>query len=279
MPQPFIHLRAQSALSLAEGAIHTKRLAELAAEDGMPALAIADRNNLFGALEFSEALWAAGVQPIIGVTLAITPPLEGEEMAHARAPAPDWLVLHAQSEAGYEILLKLVSKAHLETDSTHAPQVTLEDVERHAADIIALSGGMDGAIGKARLNGNPAKAEAYAQRLVAAFGDRFYMELSRHGRPEEEALEAPAVELAQQLGIPLVATNRCLFEKTSHYDAHDALTCIAAGIAAARKDRPKLTPEYRFRSMREMQALFEDLPEALENTVNIARRCAFKVQK
>ncbi|MGD1954045.1 MAG: DNA polymerase III subunit alpha, partial [Sphingomonadales bacterium] len=95
----------------------------------------------------------------------------------------------------------------------------------------------------------------------------------------EEALEAPAVELAQQLGIPLVATNRCLFEKTSHYDAHDALTCIAAGIVAARKDRPKLTPEYRFKSMREMQALFEDLPEALENTVNIARRCAFKVQK
>ncbi|MEM1019634.1 MAG: DNA polymerase III subunit alpha, partial [Pseudomonadota bacterium] len=279
MPQPFIHLRAQSALSLAEGAIHTKRLAELAAEDGMPALAIADRNNLFGALEFSEALWAAGVQPIIGVTLAITPPLEGEEMAHARAPAPDWLVLHAQSEAGYENLLKLVSKAHLETDSTHAPQVTLEDVERHAADIIALSGGMDGAIGKALLNGNPAKAEAYAQRLVAAFGDRFYMELSRHGRPEEEALEAPALELAQQLGIPLIATNRCLFEKTSHYDAHDALTCIAAGIVAARKDRPKLTPEYRFKSMREMQALFEDLPEALENTVNIARRCAFKVQK
>lgn len=276
--KPFVHLRCQSAFSLAESALRMKTIAELAAKDEMPALALTDRNNLFGALEFSETLWKFGVQPIIGVTLAVTPPKEPGEMAHVRAPAPDWLVLHAQNEAGYENLMKLVSRAHLETEAHIAPQVSLEDLFAHSDNLIALTGGLDGGIGRMLLNDKPKGAEAYAQRLKEAFGDRLYIEVSRHGREDERQIERGFIKLAHSLDIPLVATNRCLFEKTSHYEAHDALTCIAAGVVAARQDRPKLTPEYRFKSMRDMQDLFRDLPEALENTIVIAKRCAFKVK-
>lgn len=276
--KPFVHLRCQSAFSLAEGALRIKTLAELAAKDEMPAAAIADRNNLFGALEFSETLWSFGVQPIIGVTLAITPPKEPGEMVHVRAPAPDWLLLYAQNEAGYENLMKLVSKAHLETDSIQAPQVSIEDLFAHSSDLIVLTGGIDGGMGRLLMSEKPQAAEAYLAELKEHFGDRLYVEISRHDRDEERLIESEVVALAHKLDVPLAATNRCLFEKISHYEAHDALTCIAAGVVAARQDRPKLTPEYRFKSTRDMQDLFRDLPEALDNTAVIAQRCAFKVK-
>jgi DNA polymerase-3 subunit alpha len=276
--RPFIHLRCQSAFSLAEGALRIKTIAELAAKDEMPALALTDRNNLFGALEFSETLWSYGVQPIIGLTMAVSPPKDPGDSVHVRAPAPDWLVLLAQNEAGYENLMKLVSKAHLETDSIQAPQVSLDDLFASSSDLIVLSGGVDGAIGRLLLANKAAAAKAYAEQFQEVFGDRFYIELSRHGRDDEKQIESSVIALAHELGVPLVATNRCLFEKTSHYEAHDALTCIAAGVVAARQDRPRLTPEYRFKSARDMQDLFRDLPEALENTVRIAQRCAFKVK-
>ncbi|MEM9879170.1 MAG: DNA polymerase III subunit alpha [Pseudomonadota bacterium] len=279
MQTPFIHLRCHSALSLAEGALRIARLAELAVKHEMPALALTDRNNLFGALEFSETMWAAGVQPIIGVTLAIAPPKEPGASVQVRAPAPDWLVLLAQSEAGYGNLMKLVSKAHLETDALQAPQVALEDVFEHNTGLIVLTGGIDGAIGRYLSAQKPQAAEDYAQGLKAHFGGRLYLEVARHDRNDERQIEPGVIALAHKLDIPLVATNRCLFEKTSHFEAHDALSCIAAGVVAARKDRPKLTPEYRFKSSREMQDLFRDLPEATANTAIIAKRCAFKVKK
>jgi len=279
MHAPFVHLRCHSAFSLAEGALRIPRLAALAVKYAMPALALTDRNNLFGALEFSETLWASGVQPIIGVTLAIAPPKEPGLAMQVRAPAPDWLVLLAQNEAGYGNLMKLVSKAHLETDALQAPQVTLEDVFAHEAGLIVLSGGIDGAIGRHLIADKRASAEDYAANLKRHFGDRFYLELARHDRGEERQIEQDLIQLAHQLDIPLVATNRCLFEKTSHFEAHDALSCIAAGVVAARQDRPTLTPDYRFTSSREMLDLFSDVPEALANTAIIAKRCAFKVRK
>jgi len=276
---PFIHLRCHSAFSLAEGALRINRLAELAVKHEMPALALTDRNNLFGALEFSEVMWASGVQPIIGVTLAVAQPREAGSVAQVRAPAPDWLVLLAQNEAGYGNLMKLVSKAHLETDAVQAPQVTLEDLFAHSDHLIALTGGLDGAIGRLLVGQKTEAAERYASALKDHFEDRLYIEISRHDRLEERQIEQDVIALAHKLDLPLVATNRCLFEKTSHFEAHDALSCIAAGVVAARKDRLRLTPEYRFKSSREMQDLFRDIPEAIENTAIIAQRCAFKVQK
>ncbi|SIO05623.1 DNA polymerase III subunit alpha [Vannielia litorea] len=273
----FIHLRVHTEYSLLEGAVPVKKLAGLCEKAEMPAVAVTDTNNMFAALEASVTLAGAGVQPIMGcqVDLDYEPAAPG---AKPVPPAP--VVLLAQSEAGYEALMKLNSCLYLRGDGS-LPHVTLEELERHAAGVICLTGGPDGPVGRLLRAGQRPKAEHLVEGLARIYGDRLYMELQRHpgedGLPEAERLsERGHVEMAYARGIPLVATNDVYFPRPEIYEAHDALICIAEGAYVdQQEDRRRLTPQHYFKSAQEMATLFADLPEALENTVEIARRCAF----
>ncbi|MDU8912050.1 DNA polymerase III subunit alpha [Aestuariicoccus sp. MJ-SS9] len=278
MTEPrFIHLRLHTEYSLLEGAVRLKKLPGLCAAAGMPAVAVTDSNNLFAALEFSVAASGAGIQPIVGcqVDLRFVDPAPGER---PRAPAP--LVLLAQNEAGYENLMKLNSCLYLRKGS-ELPYVSLEELERHAGGVICLSGGPDGPVGMLLQQGQRPAAQTLMTHLHKMFGDRLYVELQRHpgegGLPENErATERGFVEMAYDMGLPLVATNDVYFPKADMYEAHDALICIAEGAYVDQQDpRRRLTPQHYFKSPQEMATLFADLPEAVENTVEIARRCAF----
>ncbi len=276
----FIHLRTHTEYSLLEGALRLKGLPGLAAAMGMPALAVTDTNNMFAALEFSEAAAKAGVQPIIGcqVDLAYLPAEPGK-----RPPAPAPVVLLAQSEAGYEALMRLNTCLYLGPERD-LPQVTLDELCAHAEGVICLTGGPDGPVGRLLRGGQRAAAEALVGRLAAAFPGRLYVELQRHpgedGLPEAEAAtERAHVEIAYRMDLPLVATNDAYFPKAEMYEAHDALICIAEGAYVDQNEpRRRLTPQHYLKSPEEMAALFADLPEALENTVEIARRCAFRAR-
>lgn len=277
----FIHLRTHSEYSLLEGAIAVKKLPGLAASMDMPAVAVTDSNNMFCALEFSEGAAKAGVQPIIGcqVDLGYTTPEPGKR---PDAPAP--IVLLVQSEAGYEHLMKLNSCLYLAQDG-QLPQVTVDDLERHNEGLICLTGGPDGPLGRLLAQGQRPKAEALLDRFARIFGDRLYVELQRHpeanGLPQAEQLsEQGHVEMAYAKGLPLVATNDAYFPKSDLYEAHDALICIAEGAYVDQQEpRRRLTNQHYFKSPQEMATLFADLPEALDNTIEIARRCAFKAYK
>ncbi|MFN7053795.1 MAG: PHP domain-containing protein, partial [Gemmobacter sp.] len=278
----FIHLRVHTEYSLLEGAVPVKKLIGLCAAQSMPAVAVTDSNSMFAALEFSTLASGAGLQPIVGcqMTVAYDPPAPGEK---PRAPAP--VVLLAQNEVGYENLMKLSSCLYIGKGG-QLPQITLDEMARHAAGLICLTGGPEGPLGKLLQLGNRTKAEALAARLAEIYPDRLYIELQRHpgegGRlmEAEAATERGFVEIAYDKGLPLVATNDVYFPKTEMYEAHDALICIAEGAYVDQQTpRRRLTPQHYFKSEAEMCALFADLPEALENTVEIAKRCAFKAFK
>ncbi len=283
MAQPrFIHLRVHTEYSLLEGAVRVKKLPDLAKAAGMPAVAVTDTNNMFAALEFSVGAMGAGVQPIVGcqVSLAYEQPEPG---AKPRDPAP--IVLLAQDEAGYLNLLKLNSHLYLARPG-QLPQVTVDEVVAHSAGLICLTGGPDGPVGRLLRNGQRGKAEALVRRLAAGFPGRLYIELQRHpgegGQlPDaERETERGHVEIAYAMDLPLVATNDVYFPKAGMYEAHDAMICIAEGAYVDQQaPRRRLTPQHWFKSADEMAALFADLPEACENTVEIARRCAFAAQK
>ena len=269
----FVHLRTRSPYSLLEGAIRIKDMASLCVDGGMPAVALTDTNNLFGALEFSETLAGGGVQPIVGCTLSvmITPPHPGE-----RIEPEGTLVLLAQSEAGYRNLMALSSAAFLDTGPTDPPHVSADRVLDHAEGLIALTGGPEGALNRYVTAGRDADAAAWLDRLAAAFGDRLYIELQRHGRREELQAENWLVEVAYERGLPLVATNEAFFPDPGMHAAHDALLCISQSSYLSVEDRRRVTPDHHFASVEEMQARFADLPEALANTIDIARRCHFR---
>ena len=269
----FVHLRVHSAYSLSEGAIRIKDLAKLCQNAAMPAVAVTDTGNLFGALEFAMAACDAGLQPIIGCQLAVT--REDGESRNGHAPAPDHLVLLVQNEAGYRNLMRLVSKAFLETDAGQTPQVSYDLVAAHAGGLIALTGGVEGAVGRLLREGQGPAAEALLDRLASIFPGRLYVELMRHGLSGEEEIEEPLIDLAYRKDLPLVATNDCFFAEEVDYDAHDALLCVADSSYVADEERRRLTAEHRFKSAGEMRELFADLPEALDNTLVIAQRCAY----
>ncbi len=276
----FVHLRVHSAFSLSEGAIKVKDLPGLCLDFRMPAVAVTDTNNLFGAMEASGALAGAGVQPIIGCQLGLG---RGDVQPGARGPAiappPDPLVLLCQNATGYRHLIKLVSKAFLGTDPGAAPHVDPADLEIHNDGLICLTGGAAGPLGRRLAEGQTDDAEALLGRLKAAFGDRLYVEVQRHGAAVEARTEPGLLDLAYRHGVPLVATNEAFFADAEMYEAHDALLCIAEGTTLSQTERRRLTPEHRFKSATEMRALFADLPEAADNTLAIARRCAFMVEK
>ncbi len=278
----FIHLRLHTEYSLLEGAIRLKKLPALCRDAGMPAVAVTDTNNMFSALEFSVAAMDAGVQPILGcqVDLAYRTSRPGEKET---PPAP--IVLLAQNATGYGNLLKLNSALYLNEERA-LPFVTLDDLATHADGLICLSGGPDGPLGRLLQRGSQTEAEGVLSRLEAIYADRLYIELQRHpgedgAAPEAERLsERGLIELAYARDIPLVATNDVYFAKAETYEAHDALICIAEGTYVDQQEpRRRLTPQHYFKTAAEMAALFADLPEAIENTVEIAQRCAFAASR
>ena len=281
-PVRFIHLRTHTEHSLLEGAVPVKKLVKLAAGAEMPAIAVTDTNNMFCALEFSSHAKDAGVQPIIGCQISLTYD-QGQPGEKPRLPAP--IVLLAQSEAGYMNLMKLNSCLYIDAGG-QLPQVRLDQLADHAEGLICLTGGPDGPFGRLLVASQATKARALMQALAAIYPERLYVELQRHpgegGKltAAEAASEQWHVETAYEMGLPLVATNDVYFPKADMYEAHDALICIAEGAYVDQQEpRRRLTPQHYFKSEAEMCALFADLPEALENTVEIARRCAFMAYK
>jgi DNA polymerase III subunit alpha len=274
----FVHLHVHSSFSLREGALSIARLAKLAFADSMPALAITDTNSLFGALEFSEKLAKEGIQPIIGIQLTVDfgdgaglAPRGGETGA-SRAS----LVLLAKDEIGYRNLMHLASRAWLDPPTGDLPHVPLARLADHAQGLLALSGGPDGPLDRSFGYGRPEIAERRLALLAQYFQDRLYLELQRHGLPQERAIEPQILDLAFRHSLPLVATNEAYFGAAADYEAHDALLCIAEGTVIGDGARRRLSPEHYFKTRGQMSAAFADLPEALKNTVEIALRCAYR---
>ena len=275
----FVHLRVKSAYSLLEGAIRPSELAKLARDAAMPAVAVTDVNNLFGVFEISETLAKEGIQPIVGCLLSVELD-ETPRIASLGTPQkPAQLPVLVQDDAGYRNLSKILSNAYLGAAPGDWPHVGAKDLSTHTEGLIALTGGPGGPVNKLIVEGQPEAARELLARLAAMFPNHLYVELQRHGLAEERAAEDRLVELAYAMDLPLVATNDVHFGKEDMYEAHDALLCIADGAYVSQQDRRKLTREHRFKSAAEMTAQFADLPEAIDNTIEIARRCAFRPKK
>jgi DNA polymerase-3 subunit alpha len=271
----FIHLRVRSAYSLTEGANKVDKIVALAKENAMPAVAVTDRNNLFGALEFAQDASNNGVQPIIGCELAIRRAEEGGIAAVGKVPAVDGLTLLVQNEAGYLNLMRLVSRAHLEFKIGSFAALPLEDLEGHTEGLLALTGSAGSALGRLLAAGQTPAAGHQLDRLEKMFEGRLYLELQRHGNDTERRIEGPLLELAYERGLPFVATNDVHFPKASMYEAHDVLLSIEQGAHIDDPNRRRLTAEHYFKSAAEMRKLFADLPDACDNTLVIAQRCAY----
>ena len=267
----FIHLRVHTEYSLVDGVVRVKPLMQALDDDNMPAVALTDQSNLFAMVKFTRAALAAGIKPLIGVD-ALVRHADDQE-------APFQMVLLAQNKQGYLNLSELISKSYLEGQHRGLPIMQAEWIKQHAEGIIALSGGRQGDIGRALLAGQTDLAKQRLQHWLGCFENRFYIELQRTGRENEAAYIAEAVELAIDFDVPVVATNDVRFLKADEFEAHEARVCIHDGRTLDDPRRPKNYSEQQYlRSAEEMQALFADIPEALVNTVEIAKRCNFEVQ-
>ncbi|MEZ5907406.1 MAG: DNA polymerase III subunit alpha [Hyphomicrobiaceae bacterium] len=283
-PAPaFVHLRCRSAYSLLEGALPVARLAKLATADAMPALALTDTSNLFGALEFSEKLASVGIQPIIGCTLQIDfeervegPLADIKGQGEPVAQLAGGVVLLAKDATGYANLMRLSSATYLSPRDNEPPHIKLSTLAGLAEGLIVLTGGPDGPIDRALRDGQHEKARERLKALHDIAGDRLYVELQRHGLPDERRVEADLLDMAYAGELPIVATNEPYFATAEDYEAHDALLCIAEGAYITQDDRRRLTREHYFKTRAEMAALFADLPEAVAATVEVAQRCAFR---
>ncbi len=265
--KPFVPFRILSAYTMLEGAIDPKAMAKLAKERGFPAIAIADRNGLYGAVMFANACKAEGVQPIIGTLLGVARDSEGKQV--------DYLPLYAQDEAGYDNLCHLVSKAHLERPLEYDPHVGMDDLAGYTDGLIAFTGASEGAVTRLLAEGQQSHAEAALDRLQALFPERLYIELARRGNAVEERAEAALVDLAYARDLPLVATNPANFAEPHMHKAHDAMLCIAGSTHVDAEERAKSNPESYVKTYHMMEEAFDDLPEAVENTLVVAQRCAY----
>ncbi|MBU1254706.1 MAG: PHP domain-containing protein, partial [Alphaproteobacteria bacterium] len=268
---PFVPLRVLSAYSMLEGAIEPKAMAKLAKERGFPAIALADRNGLYGAVMFAKACLDEGIQPIIGTLLGVARSREDG----STGKQVDYLPLYAQDETGYDNLCHLVSKAHLARPLEFEPHVVLEDFEGRTEGLIALTGASEGAMTRLLAEGQTGHAEPLLDRLQALFPDRLYIELARRGDPVEMAAEEALIALAYARDLPLVATNPANYAEPHMHKAHDAMLCIAGSTHVDAEDRLRSNPESFVKSANMMEEGFADLPEAIANTLVIAQRCAF----
>jgi DNA polymerase-3 subunit alpha len=271
---PFVPLRIFSAYTMLEGALDPKDIAKLAKRHGFPAAAVTDRNGLYAAMSFSEAAMKAGVQPVIGAMLGVARPVRGDA-----PPALDWLALYAQDEGGYRNLCELVSAAHLDRPIEQDPHVPFEALAGNTDGLICLTAGAEGALARLFAEEQAAEAIDYVDRLERLFPNRLYVELSRRMNEIEARAEKHLVDLAYAHDLPLVATNPTCFGDEHFHAAHDAMLCIADSAYLDSEDRRKSSPDAWLKPLPEMQRLFEDLPEALANTLVVAQRCAVAAPK
>ncbi|MCC7413034.1 MAG: DNA polymerase III subunit alpha [Gammaproteobacteria bacterium] len=271
MSTQFVHLRLHTEFSIVDSVIRVPALVERVRLLGMPAVAVTEQSNLFSAVKLYRAAEAAGIKPLLGADLWV----RSEHSPQGRAQ----IVLLIQDLAGYRNLSHLLSRAYLEGQRDGIPQLEPDWFEGRTDGLIALSGGRGGEPGHALLTGTPDLARQHAQRWARLFPDRYYLELQRTGRPGEEEYINLAVELATQLSLPVVATNDVRFLLASDFDAHEARICIHDGrtLGDPRRSRPYSSAQH-LKSADEMAALFADLPEALENSVHIARRCNLELR-
>jgi len=266
MEPKFVHLRVHTEYSLVDGVVRIKPLVKKLAELGMPAVAVTDQSNLFSLVKFYKAAMGAGIKPIAGADVWVQNPQE--------AGAPHRLTLLVQDQEGYLALTELISRSYQENQHQGVPMLLPEWLADRNSGLIALSGGREGAIGQALIGGNAAEAERLAEYWGGVFRNRFYLELCRTGRASEERYIDSAVELAARFELPVVATNDVRFISAKDFEAHEARVCIYQGRVLDDPRRPRDYSEQQYlRSEEEMLALFADLPEALENSVEIARRC------
>jgi DNA polymerase III subunit alpha len=265
----FVPLRIFSSFTMLEGALDPKDIAKHAKRHGFPAAALTDRNGLHAAMAFSDAAMKAGVQPIIGAMLGVARPPRGDA-----PPALDWLALYAQDEGGYRNLCELVSRAHLDRPIEQEPHVPFEALRGRTDGLICLTAGAEGALARLFAEEQAAAAIDYVDGLEGLFPGRLYVELSRRMNEVEARAEKHLIDLAYAHDLPLVATNPCCFGDAHFHAAHDAMLCIASSSYLDSDDRQKSSPDAWMKPLPEMQTLFEDLPEALANTVVVAQRCA-----
>lgn len=264
---PFVPLRVFSAYTMLEGAIEPKEIGEFARKLGFPAIAICDRNGLYGAMPFQDGAKAKGVQPLIGMLLAVRRPNSDNFVR-------DWLPLFAQNEQGYNNLCRLASMAHLDRPEMFDAHVTFEQMVGLTGDLIALTGGGEGAVARLLAESQSNAAASYLGTLEGLFADRLYVELSRRHDATEEAAEDALIDLAYARDLPLVATNPAFFGEPEFFDAHDAMLCIADGEYVESADRRRSSRDTWIKTGVQMKELFADLPEALANSLVIAQRCA-----
>ena len=275
----FIHLRVHTSYSILEGAIKIKPLAKTAVAMDMPAVAMTDTHNIFGAMDFGAECPKVGVQPILGCQLSIKTPVKEKNMFREEKETYDKVVVLVQNETGYQNLLRHFRSFYMGAGRETTPHLTFEELLTQTDGLILLTGGAEGVIGRQIQLHDNAYAEELLLQMQQAFPNRLYMELQRHGLPEEKETEPVFLDLAYKHNIPLVATNEAYFLTPDMYEAHDALLCIAGKTYVDVADRRRVTPEHYFKSADEMKALFADLPEAIQNTIQIAKRCAFLAGK
>lgn len=278
MAEPkFIHLRVHTAYSLSEGAMKVPALVHRLHEMNVPAIAVTDTANMFGGKAFSKYASDEGIKPILGCQFYLRNPDADDVLkSKGRIIEPDKIVLLVQNDTGYANIMHLMKLSYLDNpQSNEKPQLKMADLERYPEGLIALSAGVEGQIGRLLLENRADEAEQTTRKLRDVFGDRFYMEISRIGLETERQTEDKFIDLAYKYDIPLVATNEAFFFDADMYEAHDALVCIAAAEYVANDNRKKFSPNNRLRSEAEMVELFADLPEAVQNTVNIAKRCSY----
>ena len=271
MSSPFVHLHVHTEFSLADGIVRIEELVQAAARGGMPAVAVTDLANVFGMVKFYRAAVAAGIKPVIGADLWI------ENVKDHNKPFR--LVVLCQNRAGYRNLNRLLTRAYAEGQHTGRPCVSRPWLEGASEGLIALSGAQDGEIGQALLGAHPERARHLAQAYQELFPGRLYLELQRTGQPYQEDYNHAAVALAQERGLPVVATNHVQFLEQKDFEAHEVRVCIHEGRILRDNRRPRrFTRQQYFRSAEEMAELFADIPEALANTVEIARRCNLQLE-
>jgi DNA polymerase-3 subunit alpha len=254
-------------------------IAALCKKNRMPAVGVTDTNNLFGLWDLTDSIVKAGVQMIVGCQFSL--PLEPEKRT---GPVPvaqqlGSIAVLVQSEKGYANLMKLASKAHLEVQVGESPHISWEALAQYNGDLIVLTGGRKGILNRQIVNTQVDAAEVALLKLKEIFGDRLYVELQRHDMPEQIAAEPELLRLAYKHELPLVASNEPFFGEKEMFEAHDALMCIADGAYVTQDERRRESPDHYFKSADQMIALFADLPEAIDNTIEIARRCAWQPKK
>jgi DNA polymerase-3 subunit alpha len=271
MSATFVHLRVHSEFSLADGIVRLDRLVAATRHHGMPAVALTDIANLFGLVKFYKAALSAGIKPVIGADIWLENPADSNK--------PFRLTLLCQNLDGYRVLCRLLTRAYAEGQHSGRPCLARSWLTAPVPGLIALSGAQEGELGQALLAGNTPLAEQLAVEYLAWFPGRFYLELQRTGHPHQEDYNHAAVALAARLGVPVVATNPVMFLEAAEFEAHEVRVCIQDGRVLTDARRPKrYTPQQYFRTSEEMTQLFQDIPEALENTLAIAQRCNLRLE-